>query len=116
PATRFVAPPGTDGFHVAELAGFSDYGRPAVKVRFSSAIAARQAFDDLLDIRSAKGERPNGSWQLQDESTTLVFPYLEADTRYTLRIDAALAAAGDATLGQVFEHEIGRAACRERGE
>jgi uncharacterized protein YfaS (alpha-2-macroglobulin family) len=106
PATHYTAPADTAGFHVEEMQGYSQYGRPAVKVRFSEPVAAQQTFDQLLDIKTAEGQRPNGSWQLEDENTTLVFPYLEADTRYTLTIGAALAAAGDATLGQPFTHEV----------
>lgn len=106
PATHYTAPDGASGFHVAELEGFSQYGRPAVRVRFSQPIAPQQDFDDLLDIHSDEGKRPNGSWQIEDENTTLVFPYLEADTRYGLTIDTSLAAADGSALGTTFEHEV----------
>ncbi len=106
PATRYIAPADSAGFHIAELEGFSQYGRPAVAVRFSSPLAQSQNFDQLLDLQGADGERPNGSWQLREDNSALMFPYLEADRSYRLRVDAGLSSAAGDTLGQAFEHEV----------
>lgn len=106
PATHYLAPDDAAGFHVAELQGFSRYGRPAVRVRFSQPLAAGQDFDPLLDIVSEAGARPNGSWELEDDNTALVFPYLEADSRYTLTVKTTLAAADGSTLAEAFTQPV----------
>lgn len=106
PATHYVAPAGTTGFHVAELQGFTRYGRPSVRVRLSDPIASDQSFDTLIDIRTDADARPNGAWQMEDDSTALVFPYLEPDTRYQITVKAGLTSAEGGTLGQDFEHAL----------
>ncbi len=105
PATHYVAPSG-DGFQVAELEGFVRYGRPSVRISFPRALATGQNFDSLIDLRTDEDARPNGSWMLEDDNRNLVFPYLEANTRYRLSIKSELAAADGATLGQPFEHAV----------
>lgn len=106
PATHYIAPAG-DAFQVSELEGFNRYGRPSIRVNFPRALATGQDFDSLIDLRAAEGDaRPNGSWMLEDDNRNLVFPYLEANTRYQLTIKGELAAADGATLGQSFEHAI----------
>jgi hypothetical protein len=106
PATHYTAPDGSSGFHVAELQGFVQYGRPAVRVTFSAPIAPQQDFDTLLDLKDAAGGRPNGSWQLEEGNASLVFPYLEADSRYELTVATALASAKDGALAEPFTHEV----------
>jgi uncharacterized protein YfaS (alpha-2-macroglobulin family) len=105
-ATHYIAPPGSRGFHVMELQGFNRYGRPAVRVRFPEALAPSQDFDKLLDLRNDADARPVGSWEIEDDNTTLVFPYLEPDKRYRLTVKAELASAAGDTLGQAFEHTV----------
>ena len=106
PATHYVAAAGSTGFHVAELQGFTRYGRPSVRVRLSDPLTPSQNFDQLLDIRSDADARPNGSWQIEDDNTTLVFPYLEPDTRYQVTVKAELTSAAGGTLGQPFTHAL----------
>ncbi len=104
-ATHYVAPSG-DTFQVAELEGFVRYGRPSVRISFPRALATGQNFDGLIDLRGDDDARPNGSWMLEDDNRNLVFPYLEANTRYRLSIKGELAAADGTTLGQPFEHTV----------
>jgi uncharacterized protein YfaS (alpha-2-macroglobulin family) len=106
PATHYVAPASSAGFHVAELQGFTRYGRPSARIRLSEPVAASLDFDALVDIRTEADARPNGSWGIEEDNTTLVFPYLEPDTRYVVTVKAELAAASGATLGQPFEHAL----------
>lgn len=106
PATHWIAPADRTNFHVAEVQGITRYGRPAVRVRLSEPVAPGQDFDRLLDVRTEADARPNGSWQIEDDSTTLVFPYLEPDTRYRLGVKAELASAGGATLGEDFAQAL----------
>lgn len=106
PATHYRAPPAQTGFHVAELEGHVRYGRPAVRIRFPQALVSNQDFDQLIDLVDDKGGRPNGSWLLEEDNQSLVFPYLEADTRYELTVSAQLTAAAGERLGTPFRHSV----------
>lgn len=106
PATRWQAPADSSGFHVARVEGHTRWGRPSLRLVAAAPLAPAQDFDALLDLSDADGGRPNGSWQLEDDSRTLSFPWLEADRRYRLRVDAALAAASGERLPAPLELEV----------
>lgn len=106
PATHYRAGAGETGFYVGEMEGHVRYGRPAVRIRFSAALVASQDFDRLIDLTDADGGRPDGSWVLEEDNQALVFPYLQADTRYQLTVSAGLTAASGDRLGAPFSHAL----------
>lgn len=105
-ATQWRAPPDSSGFHIARIEGYTRWGRPSLRLVAAEPLAPAQDFDGLIDLTDGDGARPNGSWQLEDDNRTLSFPWLEADRRYRLRIDAALAAASGAGLPGALEVEV----------
>jgi len=106
PATQWQAPADAGGFHIARIEGYTRWGRPSLRLVAAEPLAPAQDFDRLLDLVDADGARPNGSWQLEDDNRTLTFPWLEADRRYRLRVDPALAAASGAGLPAPLEVEV----------
>ena len=57
-------------------------------------------------MTDAKGAAIQGSWVLDDDATTLRFPYVQADANYTVRIKGGLAAADGKTLGTDLGKEV----------
>ncbi|MBX3725187.1 MAG: alpha-2-macroglobulin family protein [Xanthomonadales bacterium] len=105
-ATRWQAPEDSSGFHIARIEGYTRWGRPSLRLVAAEPLAPAQDFDSLLDLTDGDGARPNGSWQLESDNRTLSFPWLEADRRYRLRVDAALAAASGASLPEPLAVEV----------
>lgn len=92
-------------FRVVSYYGELYEGRPSVVLKFSEPVVSSQAFDTLVTITNPSGARPDGSWML-GESQELRFPWLEADTTYTVSVKAELASVRGPTLGSNAEFKI----------
>jgi uncharacterized protein YfaS (alpha-2-macroglobulin family) len=94
------------GLTVESLGSQDRNGRPTVAVRFSQALDPQQAFDTLASVRTPEGGAVEGSWALDHDGRTLVFPFLQARSAYQVRIAAELRAADGSTLGSVFDSQV----------
>jgi len=75
-----------------------------VALEFSQPLVGTQDFDALIAI-DAKAEGESG-WSLDDGGKVLRFPYVQANTDYTVKISGKLAAADGKTLGQDVERKV----------
>ncbi len=98
--------PRVEGFALISANADTDETRPTIVLEFSRQLVGAQKFDELLDLRGAKGETIKGSWILDQDGTHLRFPYLEANQNYKLRIKAELSAVDGKTLSKPIEKEI----------
>lgn len=94
------------GFQMVESRSELYEGQLALILQFSDRIAGSQTFDSLLSVTGPKGEPVSGSWSLDDDGMQLRFPYVDANTHYTLRIKQALAAADGKTLPADIEKSV----------
>jgi uncharacterized protein YfaS (alpha-2-macroglobulin family) len=94
------------GFALADTRSEMHDGELSLSLNFTQTLAGAQAFDTLLHVTGAKGEAITGSWALDENGTTLRFPFVEADKNYKVVVDAGLAAADGKTLGKAIEKEI----------
>jgi uncharacterized protein YfaS (alpha-2-macroglobulin family) len=106
PAPPTTEAPAQAAFGLEKSAVESYEGRPAIVLRFSQRLAQGQKFDELLAVSPIEGEASSGSWVLDDDGTTLRFPYLEANRRFKLIVKPELASAGGAALGKAVEREF----------
>ncbi|MEO7916783.1 MAG: MG2 domain-containing protein, partial [Dokdonella sp.] len=95
-----------EGFALTESRSEMYQGQLALTLEFSDRIAGAQTFDELLSVTGPKGEPVTGSWALDDDGLTLRFPYVQANTHYTLRMKKSLAAADGKTLGADMEKAV----------
>ena len=81
-------------------------GQLALTLEFNRPLVGTQAFDTLLAVTDAKGAAVEGSWALDEDGTTLRFPYMAADQTYALRIKGDLAATDGSTLGKEVAKDV----------
>lgn len=94
------ARPKVEGFALVSAGRGEHEGQLAIELEFSQALAASQAFDELLVVKGPNGEVVKGSWVLDGEAMKLRFPYVEASKDYSVLLRAGLAAADGKTLGK----------------
>ncbi len=94
------------GFALTAARAEQYQGQLALTLEFSQPLVGTQAFDTLLAVTDAKGATVEGSWALDEDATTLRFPYVQADQSYTLHIKGALAAADGKTLGSEVSRDV----------
>ncbi|HET9482544.1 MAG TPA: alpha-2-macroglobulin family protein, partial [Xanthomonadales bacterium] len=97
-------PAGTFGVARVEVDTYE--GRPAALLVFSRALASAQKFDELASVTTDAGAPVTGSWVLDEDTTKLRFPYLDANKTYRIALKRALAAADGATLAQPVTREL----------
>ena len=95
-----------EGFALASASAEQHDGSLALSLGFSQPLVGTQAFDTLLSVTDDKGANVEGSWSLDDDATTLRFPFVQADRSYTVRIKGALAAADGKTLGNDVSKDV----------
>ncbi|HEY2344577.1 MAG TPA: alpha-2-macroglobulin [Xanthomonadaceae bacterium] len=79
----------------------------AIDLEFSRTLVGTQDFDGIISVTDDKGALVKGSWSLDDSNNKLLhFPYVEAARKYTVRIDAKLAAADGSTLGAQVVRDV----------
>ncbi|HEX6833735.1 MAG TPA: alpha-2-macroglobulin family protein, partial [Rudaea sp.] len=96
----------TDGFELASASAQNYEGQLALTLEFTQNLAGAQAFDGLIAVSGPKGETIAGSWALDENGTTLRFPYVKADENYTVAIDTKLSSAEGKTLAQKIVKDI----------
>ena len=95
-----------EGFALVESRAELYQGQLALVLEFSERVAGSQTFDSLMSVTGPKGEPISGSWALDDDGLKLRFPYVDANTHYSLRIKKALAAADGKTLPADVEKSV----------
>ncbi|MFI4968983.1 MAG: alpha-2-macroglobulin [Lysobacterales bacterium] len=107
PVAAETAKPSTPlGFALASAHPEQYQGQLALALEFTQALVGTQAFDTLIAVTDAKGKNIEGSWALDEDGKTLRFPYVQADQSYTVRLNAALAAADGKTLGSETAKDV----------
>lgn len=64
-----------------------------IVLTFNEKLAASQEFDSRVDVVDKDGAPVKGSWQLEDDQQTLVFPYVQANQHYAVTVHPTLLAA-----------------------
>ncbi|HEY8585147.1 MAG TPA: alpha-2-macroglobulin [Rhodanobacter sp.] len=80
--------------------------RTALILSFNARLASAQDFDALIAVTGPNGEVVSGSWSLDNDGRTLSFPFVQANTRYTVQVKADLLATDGHTLGQQARHQV----------
>lgn len=106
PATATAKQDKVEGFGLASARAAQHEGSPALALEFSQPLVGSQAFDGLITVTDDKGAPVAGSWSLDEDGTTLYFPYVQADRSYAVRIKGELAAADGKTLGNEVSREV----------
>ena len=78
----------------------------ALNLVFNAKLATAQTFDLLIAVTGPNGEVVSGSWTLQDDGTTLSFPFVQANTHYAVELKPGLLAADGRTLGHAVKHDV----------
>lgn len=94
------ARPAIEGFGLVSAGRGRHDGETAIELVFSQPLAASQPFDELLVVKDPAGAVVEGSWVLDEDTTTLRFPYVDASKDYSVLLRAGLAAADGDTLGK----------------
>ncbi|UXI67085.1 alpha-2-macroglobulin family protein [Tahibacter amnicola] len=81
-------------------------GQLAIVLEFSQPLAGALAFDQLISVKDAKGGVVSGAWSLDEDGTTLRFPYVKANETYSVTFTGEIAAAGGSTLPANFRRDI----------
>lgn len=106
-ATNTSAPASAStAFALASANSQSRGTRTALSLDFSARLASAQDFDKLIAVTGPGGEMISGSWSLQDDGTSLRFPFVQANAEYTVGLKAGLLAADGRTLGHAAKREI----------
>jgi uncharacterized protein YfaS (alpha-2-macroglobulin family) len=92
-------PAATGRFEVVSARAEMYQGQLALTLEFPQPLTGTQDFDSLLSVTGANGSTVNGSWVLDENGTTLHFPYVQANTTFTARIKGELTAIDGQTLG-----------------
>jgi len=95
---------------VLEVKEKSYNSHPALAVRFSTPLKAKNSFANRLrvvtdDIQHKKGE-VSGEWVLGSNNRILYFPYVEPGAKYRVTIRRGLEAANGTTLANTSEHNV----------
>ncbi|MEO7072571.1 MAG: alpha-2-macroglobulin family protein, partial [Rhodanobacter sp.] len=101
-----VTAPANQAFALVSASADTRDSRAALVLRFNRTLAAAQTFDKLLAVTGPNGEVVEGSWSLDDDGTTLRFPFVQADTRYAVQVRAGMLAADGHTLGHDSKHDV----------
>jgi len=83
----------------------SSRGSLALAVEFSRPLVSTQEFDALLRFEEDIGNAGSG-WSLSPDGTTLRYPYVQANTHYTLLVSANLLAADGSALGENLRQRV----------
>ncbi len=105
-ASSATHPAGKAEFALVSASSTSADSRTALTLRFNAALASAQTFDDLIAVTGPKGEVVSGSWSLQQDSKTLSFPFVQANTHYVVELKSGLLAADGRSLGHAVKHEV----------
>lgn len=73
-------------------------------LEFSRPLVGTQEFDKLIVFPA--DSKAKAGWRLDDDGKTLLYPYVVANTEYTLKISGRLAAADGSTLGRDLEQKV----------
>jgi uncharacterized protein YfaS (alpha-2-macroglobulin family) len=76
----------------------------AIALEFSRPLVGTQDFDKLIVFSTTVNEK--SGWKLDDSGKILRFPYVSANTEYTLTVSSKLAAADGSTLGRDIEQKV----------
>ncbi len=94
------------GFALASAGPEQYQGQLALALTFTQPLVGTQAFDTLISVKDDQGANVQGSWALDDDGTTLRFPYVQADRTYNVTIKAELAATDGKTLGSAITRDV----------
>ena len=81
-------------------------GRSQLDLVFDTRLAAAQSFDQLVAVNGPSGEAVSGSWSLGSDGTTLSFPFVNPDRRYSVEVKPGLLAADGRSLGETVHKDI----------
>lgn len=98
--------PKPEGFALASSGAEMYQGQLALSLAFTQRLAGAQPFDELLSVSGPNGEAVTGSWSLDDDGTTLRFPYVQANAQYSVKIRKDLAAADGKTVAADIDKSI----------
>ena len=99
--------PATGGAFALKAAHAAQYqGQLALVLEFSQPLVGAQSFDDLLAVKDAKGAAVSGSWALDEDGTTLRFPYVQANLTYSVTLKGGIAAVDGSTLAGDATREV----------
>ena len=105
-ASSARAPAGKSAFALASAGSDLRDTRTALVLRFNAPLAAAQPFDRQLAVTGGNGEPISGSWSLDDDGTTLRFPFVQPNTHYAVLLRTGLLAADGRTLGHELKRDI----------
>lgn len=89
-----------------EAAGERNYNKqPALALSFATALSPRQSWSDLIEVKRGK-DKVAGDWVLAEDGRTLVFPAVQPETEYRVKVSAELLAANGTTLVKDAEVSI----------
>jgi alpha-2-macroglobulin len=80
--------------------------RTAITLHFSAPLASAQSFDQLIAVTGPQGEAVSGSWSLQEDGKSLMFPFVSPNQHYAVLLHAGLLAADGRTLGGEIKRDI----------
>ena len=105
-AAEPAKPEPAKGFALVSARAEPWQGQLALSLGFSRPLVGTQAFDTLVAVTGPKGEAIEGSWALDEDGSTLRFPYVQANAHYTVRLKGDLAAADGSTLGAPVTKDV----------
>lgn len=92
------------GFALVRAYPDQDGDALAIALEFSRPVVGTQDFDQLIAFDTPPKEK--SGWKLDDSGKILRYPFVAANTDYTLKISAKLAAADGSTLGRDVEQKV----------
>ena len=92
------------GFAVVRAYPDQDGDALAIALEFSRPVVGTQDFDQLIAFDTPPKEK--SGWKLDDSGRILRYPFVTANTEYTLKLSAKLAAADGSTLGRDVEQKV----------
>ncbi len=88
-----------EGFGIVSARAEPFQGQLALALEFSQALTGSQPFDSMIVVTDANGATVSGSWALDEDNKTLRFPFVQANTNYSVRVKGGIAGVDGKTLG-----------------
>jgi alpha-2-macroglobulin len=92
------------GFALVRAYPDQDGDTLAIALEFSQPLVGTQDFDKLITFATSVNDK--SSWKLDDSGKILRFPFVTANTEYTLIVSGKLAAADGSVLGRDVEQKV----------
>ncbi|WP_370278915.1 alpha-2-macroglobulin [Pontibacterium sp.] len=93
-------------FAVADVSTELYQGRLSAAVTFTAPVPVNQPLSQWLKVETAEGEVVSGEWATADNATTLYFPHLKPEAKYSVTVLAGMPSQLDKAIPETYNATI----------